>query len=261
MPVLVMALQGAVGRAASRENPMRNMTAAFILALPVLAASASAQAFEPCADAALVLAVDGSDSIDATEYRFQQRAIAQALRDREVLAAFAEAGTVSVAVMFWGEASRPAHLAGAATIRDAGDAERLARAVESQPRLTRGTTGLGTGLAAALDQIAAMGCAHRAVINVTGDGKETILPRKRHAAVKPEQARDRASSEGVTINALVIAGAAPGLAGYFAGKVITGPDAFVMEIASHDDFAGALERKLIREIAPTVVSQRTGREP
>ena len=240
---------------------MRNRTAAFVLALPMLAASASAQGVEPCADAALVLAMDGSDSIDVREYRFQQQAIAQAPRDRDVLAALANAGTVTVAVMFWGEASQPVHLGGTATISDADDAERLASAIERQPRRTRGTTGLGTGLAAALDQIAAMGCAHRAVINVTGDGKETIVPRKRHAAVKPEQARNRASSEGVTINALVIAGAVPGLAGYFAGKVITGPDAFVMEVANYGDFASALKRKLIREIAPTVVSLGARSEP
>lgn len=245
----------------SRLISLRGRAALAAMAMALLAPATHAQGPESCADAALVLAVDGSDSIDAREYRFQQQAIAQALRDREVLTAVRAAGTVTMAVMFWGDAARPADHAGTVTIRNGGDAERLARAVERQPRRTRGTTGLGTGLAAALDQLAAMGCAHRAIINVTGDGKETILPRKRHAAMKPEQARDRASAEGVTINALVIAGAVPGLAAYYADKVITGPGSFVMEITGHADFGTALKRKLIREIAPTVVSQRAGRDP
>lgn len=228
--------------------------AALALSLVTPALPAGAQSLEPCADLALVLALDGSDSVDAREYRFQQRAVAEALRDRDVLAAFAAAGTVKLAVIFWGEASLPVHHAGTVTIRSAGDAERLALAVEGEPRRTRGTTGLGRGLAAALDRLDEMGCADRAVINVAGDGKETILPRRRQFAARPEQSRDQAALENVTINALVIAGAPIGLADYYARRVITGPGAFVMEVADYADFAAALRRKLIREIAPATVA-------
>jgi hypothetical protein len=46
--------------------------------------SAGAQASE-CSDIALVLAVDGSDSIDDKEYAFQKAAISAAFRDMAVI--------------------------------------------------------------------------------------------------------------------------------------------------------------------------------
>ena len=228
--------------------------AALALATLLLAPSAFAGGFDQCVDVALVLALDGSDSVDAREYQLQQQAIAYALRDREVLNAFARAGTVAVAVIVWGDARHPVDDIDAVTIRDGRDAERLARAVERQPRRARGTTGLGAGLAAALNRLTAMGCAHRSVVNVSGDGKETIMPRRQRIEETAEQARNRAQAWDVTINALVISGATPGLARYYAQKIITGPEAFVMEIASYDDINQALKRKLMREVAPAMVS-------
>ena len=150
---------------------------ALALALLSLASVASAQKLDPCVDVALVLAVDGSDSIDAREYRLQQYAIVRSFRDPQVLATLKSAGTVSVAVIFWGDAAKPVHHTEAVTIRDARDADRFARRVEGLPRRTGGNTGLGSGLAAALDRLATMGCAHRSIINVSGDGKENEIRR------------------------------------------------------------------------------------
>ncbi len=215
----------------------------------------NARAAEDCADVALVLALDGSSSVDDREYRFQQQAVAAALRDSDVLAAMAAAGTVTVTVIFWGDAKRPVHHAGTATIRVAADGWRLARFLEGEARRTRGTTGLGAGLAAALDELDSLGCAHHAVINVTGDGPETVLMRGRQPGPRLHKVRERADAQGVTINALVISGAAPELGRYYAGKVITGADAFVMEVADYADFAAALKKKLIREIAPVMISR------
>jgi hypothetical protein len=189
------------------------------------------------------------------EYQLQQQAIARSFRDPEVLAALRGAGTVSVAVVFWGDASRPVHQTEAVTIRDASDADRFSRSVENLPRWTLGNTGLGAGLAAALDRLVAMGCAHRSIINVSGDGKETNVPRQRRQTARAGQARDRARSLNVTINALVISSAERGLVDYYRRKVITGPGAFVMEIADYEDYAEALKTKLIREITPDIISQ------
>jgi hypothetical protein len=227
---------------------------AFAVALLSLAPAVLAQDLDPCVDVALVLAVDGSGSVDNREYRFQQQAIARSFRDPEVLAALRGAGIVSVAVVFWGDASRPVHHTEAVTIRDASDADRFSRSVENLPRWTLGNTGLGVGLTAALDRLATMGCAHRSIINVSGDGTETNVPRQRRQTARAGQARDRARSMNVTINALVISGAERGLAAYYTRKVITGPGAFVMEIADYEDYAVALKTKLIREITPDILS-------
>ena len=59
----------------------------------------------------------------------------------------------------------------------------------------------------------------------------------------------------VTINALVISSAELGLYDYYRRKVITGPGAFVMEIADYEGYAEALKIKLIREITPDMITQ------
>ena len=65
---------------------------AFAVALLSLAPPTLAQELDPCVDVALVLAVDGSGSVDNGEYQFQQQAIARSFRDPEVLAALRRRG-------------------------------------------------------------------------------------------------------------------------------------------------------------------------
>ena len=76
---------------------------------------------------------------------------------------------------------------------------------------------------------------------------------KRRFAPAP-QVRDLAQTLQVEINALAISNEEPDLAGYYTKNVITGPDAFVMEVRDYDGFAAALQRKLIREISPRAVA-------
>ncbi|MFN4143060.1 DUF1194 domain-containing protein [Aestuariivirga sp.] len=206
-----------------------------------------------CADVALVLAVDGSSSVDDGEYRLQQQAISAALRNADVLDAMEAAGSVAVAVVFWGDPDRPTEQTEPVVIEGAEDAERLARVVERLPRLVFGNTGLNTGLQAAIDRLDAMGCAHRRVINVSGDGRGTILSRLRRPYPRLEAVRAQAEAAGITINALTISNEEEDLAEYYRTRVITGDGAFVMDVDTHADYAAALRRKLIREIAPIVV--------
>ena len=210
---------------------------------------------QPCADVALVLAVDGSSSIDAEEYAYQQKAIAAALRDAEVVRAMKQAGTVSMAVVFWGDPNRPVDEAGPVIIQNADDAERFAQTIESMPRRVRGNTGLSIGLDAALDRLSLMPCAHRSVINVSGDGKGTVLVRRNGDSPNLSDIRSRAAERGVTINALVISKDERNLLQYFEKEVITGPGAFAMEVEDFPAFAGAIRRKLIREITPMTISR------
>lgn len=214
-----------------------------------------AQAEARCLDVALVLAVDGSSSVDGAEYHMQKHGIADALRDPEVIAAMRQAGDVAIAVIFWGDSSQPHQTIGWFRIADRKDGDLLAQRVESAPRNVKGSTGLGGGLVAALDMIAdADFCANRAIINVSGDGAETVYRRQTRNVPKPEEARARAEEAGVTINALAISNQEGGLKDYFASQVVTGPGAFVMEVKNYESFAEAMRRKLIREITPMAVS-------
>jgi hypothetical protein len=225
--------------------------AALALWTPWLPAQAEAR----CLDVALVLAVDGSSSVDGAEYQLQKQGIAEALRDPQVIAAMRQAGDVAVSVIFWGDAGQPHQTIGWIRIADGKDGDRLAERIERMPRAVKGSTGLGSGLVAALDMIAdADFCANRAIINVSGDGAETIYRRQTRHVPKPEDARARAEEAGVTINALAISNQEGGLKDYFASQVVTGPGAFVMEVKNYESFAEAMRRKLIREITPMAVS-------
>jgi hypothetical protein len=212
---------------------------------------ANAQA---CVDVALVLAVDSSSSVDNNEYSLQQRGISAALRNPDVLDAIKAAGSVSVAVVFWGDPDGPIQQTDPVLVEGAEDAERLARMVEHLPRLVFGNTGLVTGLLAAIERLDAIGCAHRQIINVSGDGRGTIRTRLKRPHPPLEDVRAQAEALAITINALTVSNEEKNLAEYYRTHVIIGEGAFVMDIKSHADYARALRQKLIREIAPLTLS-------
>jgi hypothetical protein len=210
-----------------------------------------------CLDVALVLAVDASASVSRDEFALQQKGIADAFRDPAVLDAISMAGRVAVAVVFWGSEGLPKPNSGWVLVESPAGAERFARRVESMPREVTGDTGLGAGLMAALEKFDTLElCAIRRVINVSGDGEETRVFRRMRVSLAPSQVRTIAESQNVEINALAISSEEADLADYYATNVITGPDAFVMQVSTFEDFSYALRRKLIREISPRAVSAR-----
>ena len=52
----------------------------------------------------------------------------------------------------------------------------------------------------------------------------------------------------MTVNGLAILTDEPDLESYYREEVISGPGAFTMAVATYEDFAEAMRRKLIREI-------------
>jgi hypothetical protein len=240
---------------------LEKRTAFRTLLFPLLLGSgvfpSSGAAFS-CPDLALVLAVDGSGSINDRDYLLQQAGYAAAFRDPRVQAALASAGTVDVAVVLWGDEEMAAQVMDWQRLSVAGDADRLGAGIARMVRRVTGDTGIGRGLSVALDLLDRdQACAARRIINVSGDGPESYGPRPRHH-VPLTIARARAEAMGVTVNALAVTAATPDLAGYYRDRVIAGPDAFVMSVARHEDFAEAIARKLAREIALPVVADQTG---
>jgi hypothetical protein len=226
-------------------------TMALLLPLPI---SASAEE-RSCVDTALVLAIDGSGSISNQEYAFQKQAIALALLDRDVVSALKRAGTVALSAVFWGDGEFSGQKLGWHVVIDGKGAEALAEEMLRNQRVVFGDTGIGSGVWSALDLLSDPKlCATRSIINVSGDGKETISPKRRELA-SLYNARRRAREMAVTINALVISREVPDLAAYYASQVIIGDDAFVMDIVEFDDFSSAIKRKLIRELSPAVAAR------
>ena len=223
------------------------------VSLPHLAKKA--QSATSCIDVALVLAVDSSASVSPGEYLLQQQGIAAAFRDKGVLEAIHQAGQVAVSVVFWGSEGLPKPQSRWMLIDSREAAEQFARTVESMPRQVTGDTGLGAGLLTSLSKLKSLDvCSVRKIINVSGDGEETRAVRGKRRFAPPPQVRDIAESMRVEINALAISNEQQDLAAYYSANVITGPDAFVMRVGDYAGFAQALQRKLIREISPRVVS-------
>lgn len=242
---------------------MKHVMAKLILAGSFLLApaavshmTAKAGGTRSCIDVALVLAVDSSASVAPGEYRLQQEGIATAFRTPSVLEAILRAGQVAVSVVFFGSEGLPKPQSGWIMVDSPEAAEQFARTVEAMPRQVTGDTGLGSGLVSAMAKIESLDvCSLRKIINVSGDGEETRPLRGKHRTSPPPQARDLAETLQVEINALAISNEQPELAQYYTSNVITGPDAFVMEVRDYAGYGLALQRKLIREISPRVVSQ------
>lgn len=229
-----------------------------LLAAPLLLGAAA----EPEVDLLLVLAADVSPSMDADDRSLQREGLAAALADPAVVAAACGGprGAVGVAYVEWAGFLHQDQVLPWTRIASAHDAALWARAL----RRTASAPGPGMGGTSIVDALDyarwVMGCAPwraaRRVVDLSGDGvdnNELRLP--------VEAARDRAVAEGIGINALAIEGDAevqavlgPGarLADYFARNVVGGPGAFVMQAEGVADFAQAMRRKLVREIAGTV---------
>ena len=217
------------------------LAAAVFLFLPQLAQAG-------CADVGLVLAIDASGSISAAEFEMQRQGYFSALTSSSVGLAFAEAGVVEVAAVFWGDSSYRPQVVPWHRIETGADLAAFATAMAATPRHMSGDTHIGTGLAAALAMFRAPGhCSYRQVIDVSGDGRTSFEPRRRSVTSLPA-ARQKAMDQGVTINAIAITNEDSGLPDYYRDNLILGTEAFVLHVDGLETFGKAMTQKLQREL-------------
>jgi len=237
-----------------------------VLALSVLAIPAAAQQAIPDVDLEIVLAVDGSGSISASEFRLQLEGYANALRDEAVQSAAVSGplGKIAVAMMVWSDAAFKKFETDWFVIDSRAAAGRYADIVEifhvhsgRNYGMGGGGTGIGSGIEYALQMIDQNGIeARRRTIDVSGDGIETE-PWFREAMELPE-ARALAASKDVTVNGLAILTDFGALDRYYEDEMITGPGAFVVVADDWPDFAEAIQRKLFLEFM-SPLAERTDR--
>jgi hypothetical protein len=232
---------------------MRRYGGALVLALgAALAAAAPAQATEPV-DLELVLAADGSGSIDDEELKLQRQGYAEALAHPRVLAAIKAGylGKIAVAYIEWGAPESQHVIADWTTIADEASARAFGEKLTSQPRAAFGYNSISNAIHFSAEMIRANAYkGTRAVIDVSGDGPQ--IGGRPLALVRQETV-----ARGITINALVIE--APGgalrgpggmpLAEHYERDVIGGRGAFVTVARDRARFAEAILKKLILEIA------------
>ena len=228
--------------------------AALMLGLLQLAPAAAEQPV----DLELVLAVDVSRSMDQDELALQRNGYVEALAHPEVIDAITSGITGRIAITYveWaGDGAQVVILPwrlidGAAAAASA--AADLARAPGST---NHHRTSIASALlfsAALLDGSGFSGT--RRAIDVSGDGPNNAGP-------PVTSARDAVLARGIAINGLPVILKRGGFGGlpepemldaYYRDCVIGGPGAFTVPVRSTTQFAEAIRRKLVQEIADAV---------
>jgi len=221
---------------------------ATMIALMLKAVSAKGAAL------ALVLAIDVSASVTADSYVLQHDGIARAFVSPRLAEAISSApGGIEVLVLEWSDPDKIAVTVDWTRVADVPSANDFAAAVRASRRSSAGITAIGPALlaaAAAFDHLPEP-TGHR-MIDISGDGMANF-------GLPPAVARDRILAGGIAINGLAILTEEPWLADYYRTNVIGGPAAFVVIARTFDDFADAMLRKLVQEVAgASVTAARLG---
>ncbi len=227
----------------------------FIAAICVcLAYPGVGTATERLVDLELVLAVDVSRSIDLEEAALQRQGFIQAFRHRDVIAAIQRGrlGRIAVTYVEWGSDQYQRTLVDWTEVGDVGSAAAFTESIEQSNVTLVEWTSISGAIAFAVQSFEGNGFrGNRRIIDISGDG-----PNNRGASI--ERARDRAVSDGVVINGLPIINDRPNSYGYplmpdldlyYEDCVIGGPGAFIVVADCFKDFARAIRRKLVLEIA------------
>lgn len=211
---------------------------------------------------ALVLALDVSGSVDEAEYNQQITGLAAALNDPDVrsLIIFSADAPVSLAVFEWSSRNHQYIIQPWVSLNGPGALDRAITRIGSHQKVRAGLkTAMGTALdfgAAMLDQQSH--CWQR-TIDVSGDGTNNI-------GVSPQDVYRDPAFDQITVNALVVGNPSntsddgtdlspEALRHYYEAEVIHGPQAFAMVAYGYDDYARAMQRKLMRELALPVLGE------
>ena len=226
---------------------------AFAALCGVAAAAAPAGASGVEVDVELVLAVDTSNSMAADEQTIQRAGYVEAIASTEVIAAIEVGliGRIAVSYLEWGEAGRETVVVDWHVIEDRESAEIFAEKLAAAPIGQRRRTSISGALTFAADMIETNDFEGlRKVIDVSGDG-----PNNHGGPVL--EAREATLRRGIVVNGLPVMiddgrrrwSVVQELDVYYETCVIGGPSAFLIPVRSKADFAHAIRRKLVLEIA------------
>ena len=204
-------------------------------------------------DVELVLAADGSGSIDDEELKLQRQGYAEAITHPRVLAAIRGGYRQAIAIAYieWGAPESQHVIVDWTLIKDEATAKAFAEKLIREPRAAWGYNSISNAIAFSADMIRNNNYnGSRKVIDVSGDGPQI-------GGMPLERIRAEAIDEDITINALAINNKDGMLRGpggmpldeHYRRDVIGGFGAFVEVAESRADLNRALLKKLIREIA------------
>ncbi|HYM33313.1 MAG TPA: DUF1194 domain-containing protein [Candidatus Cybelea sp.] len=229
---------------------MRRAICALIALAGALALSGGAVRAADAVTAAIVFAVDVSGSVNAERYELQRAGIAEIFESEGVEHVIGDG--LAVSVMQWSDGHDV--VIPWTILRTPDDAHALGQRMRTTPRSPGISTELSLALFAAADLLAACPCdAKKYIIDVSGDGPN-------NGPVSTYLARDQVIARGIRINGLpIVTPQEPELAQWYRDNVIGGYGAFVVIAHGYEDFARAMRRKFLTEVAgpPNVLRERT----
>lgn len=207
---------------------------------------------------ALVLGMDVSNSVDADEDALQRSGLATALLAPEVQDAFfASDAPVAMAVFEWSGRHHQRMIQDWIVIDSVETLRSVAAQIQSTPRFYyEFPTAIGYALGYSAGLLDRAPPCDAQTIDISGDGLN-------NDGFEPRDAYSAFNLDGVNVNGLVIdvpedaplrAGQID-LASYYAQHVIRGPAAFIEIADGFEDFARAMERKLIRELQVMILGR------
>ena len=222
----------------------------FVIGLALTAALTATVKSAPAQTAVsieLVLAVDTSLSVNDKEFALQMNGIAEAFRSPEVMDLIASGNGVAVTLLQWAGWVREERSVPWRLLKAPASVLSFAAEIAAAKRQGVGNlTAIGTALGAAMHELETNAYAGQLLkIDLSGDGYTNAGPTL-------AKMRSTAKGLGITINGLAVLTDFKGLDEYFRAEVMVGPGAFVIDAADYEDFARAMKRKLLRELAPQI---------
>lgn len=205
-------------------------------------------------DLELILAVDVSRSMDRDEQKLQRDGYVAAVQHPSVLYAISQGllGKIAVTYVEWAGQGLQKVTVPWTIISGKSSAEQFARRLGEAPLIQWRRTGISGALLAAADLFENNGYRGlRRVVDVSGDGPN-------NSGIPVYEARDRLIKKGIIINGLPIMLKSPQWSGffdienldiYYEDCVIGGPGSFWIAVRDAKEFANAIRRKLLLEIA------------
>jgi len=205
-------------------------------------------------DLELAMGIDVSGSVDDDEAMLQRQGYIAAFRHPDVIRAIEQGilGKIAVGYYEWAGYGHMRIITDWTLIDGAEAAYAFADSLESNPPRTAFRTAISSAIDFAVTWFDVNDFeGTRRVVDISGDGANNW-------GGPVTMARDRAVARGVIINGLPIVNDRPGPSGrpqlanldlYYENCVIGGPGAFIVVANSYPEFAEAVRRKLIIEIA------------
>jgi len=217
-------------------------------------AGPAASAQDMPVDLELALGIDVSGSVDDEEAMLQRHGYIAAFRDPDVIHAIETGilGRIAVAYYEWAGYGHMRIITDWTLVDGAAAAHAFADSLERNPPRTAHRTAISSAIDFAVTYFEVNDFeGTRRVVDISGDGANNW-------GGLVTEARDRAVAAGVVINGLPIVNDRPGPSGwpqqpnldlYYENCVIGGPGAFIVVANSFPEFAEAVRKKLILEIA------------